>query len=281
MMNDTYDEVEAAKKSADAEILAEARRVRESYNNDVKQKSFNALILGETGSGKTFLLRTARKPVHIDSFDPGGTKCLQKENSRELLDGIYADTRFESEDRLHPSMYQLWKGEFQRRYNMGYFSKLGTYVIDSSTSWAEVIMNRILEKAGIAGSAPRFTKDYTPQKLEIYNMLALCLDLPCDFILTAHLEQYEDKLENTLRYRYMVTGKGAVIIPTKFDEIYAMVPKETSEGVTYRLLTKNTGTYTARSRLAKGGKLELYEKPDIKVILRKAGMDASDKPLLT
>ena len=111
-------------------------------------------------------------------------------------------------------------------------------------------------------------------------MLALCLDLSCDFILTAHLEQYQDALENTLRYRFMTTGKGAVIIPTKFDEIYCMVPKETSEGVIYRLLTKNTGTYTACSRLAKEGRLELYEKPDIKELLRKAGMDTSDKPLL-
>lgn len=265
----------------DEQILAEARHIHELYNNDDKQKSFNALVLGETGSGKSFLLRTARKPVHIDSFDPGGTKCLQKEKSTELLDGILADTRFESEDRLNPSVYQLWKTEFERRRKMGYFDYIGTYVIDSSTSWAEVIMNRLLQKVGLAGQAPRFTKDYTPQKIEIYNMLSLCLDLSCDFILTGHLEQYEDAVDKTIRYRYMVTGKGAIIIPTKFDEIYCMVPKETSEGVTYRLLTKNTGTYTACSRLAKGGLLDTYEKPDIKGILRKAGMDTSDKPLLT
>lgn len=263
---------------SDEEILAEARRVREMYNSDTKQKSFNALVLGETGSGKTFLLRTARKPGHVDSFDPGGTKCLRDEIAKGE---IIADTRFESEDRLDPSMFQLWKTEFVKRRGMGYFDRLGTYMIDSSTTWTEVIMNRILQKAGIAGKAPRFTKDYDPQKIEIYNMLSMCLDLPCDFILTGHLEPYVDQVDSTVRYRYMVVGKGAIIIPTKFDEIYCMVPKETSEGVSYRLLTKNTGTYTACSRLAKGGLLETYEKPDIKELLRKAGMDTSDKPLLT
>jgi len=261
----------------DEQILAEARHIREMYNNDAKQKSFNALILGELGSGKTFILRTARKPVHIDSFDHGGTKCLQ-----EYIDKgeIVVDTRFESEDRLEPSMYQLWKTEFERRRTMGYFDNIGTYAIDSSTSWAEAIMNRILQKAGIAGQAPRFTKDYTPQKTEIFNMLSRCLDLSCDFILTGHLEQYEDAVDKTIRYRFMVTGKGTIIIPTKFDEIYVLVPKETSEDVNYRLLTKNTGTYTARSRLSKGGLLKTYEKPDIKEILRKAGMSTEDKPLL-
>lgn len=262
---------------SDEEILAEARRVRELYNNDIKQRSFNALVLGELGAGKTFLLRTARKPVHIDSFDPGGTKCLQDYIDKKE---IIPDTMYESEDRLNPSMYQEWKTRFENRRKMGYFDKIGTYVIDSSTSWAEAIMNRILQKSGIAGEAPRFTKDYVPQKMEIFNMLSKCLDLPCDFVLTGHLEQYEDALDKTIRYRYMVVGQGTVIIPTKFDEIYVLIPKETSEGVTYRLLTKNTGTYTARSRLAKGGKLDTYEKPDIKEILRKAGMDTSDKPLL-
>jgi len=261
----------------DQEIMEEARKVQEFYNNDPKQKSFKALILGELGTGKTFIMRTARKPVHIDSFDPGGTKCLRDEVARGE---VIADTQYEAEDRLEPWAYQAWKTNFERRRAMGYFDKVGTYAIDSATSWAEAIMNRILQKAMIPGQPPRFTKDYTPQKTEIFNMLSRCLSLPCDFILTGHLEQYEDAIDSAIRYRFMVTGKGTVIIPTKFDEIYVMVPKETSEGVNYRLLTKNTGTYTARSRLAKGGALETYEKPDLKNILHKAGMNTEDKPLL-
>ena len=261
----------------DDEIKAEARKITEAYKNDPKQESFNALILGELGTGKTFIARTARKPVHIDSFDPGGSKGLRDDIAKGE---IIVDTRFESEDRLKPSMYQLWKTEFDRRRKMGYFERLGTYMIDSSTSWAEAIMNRILQIAGLEGKAPRFTKDYTPQKMEIFNMLSRCLDLPCDFIITGHLEQFEDAAEQSIRYRYMTTGKGAIIIPTKFDEIYVLTTKEVSDGVKYRLLTKNTGTYTARSRLAKLGLLDTYEEPNIKKILQKAEMDASDKPLL-
>jgi hypothetical protein len=228
------------------------------------------------GSGKTFLLRTARLPVHVDSFDPGGTKGLRDEIAAGK---IIVDTRFESEDRLNPSMYQLWKTEFARRRDGGYFKSFGTYCLDSSSSWAESIMNRILQKAGIPGEPPRFTKDYTPQKIEIQNMLNLCLDLPCDFILTGHLEATKDEVVGKVVYRYMTTGKGALIIPTLFDEVWVMDPKETSAGVAYRVLTKNTGALTARSRLAKEGLLDQYEEPNIKKILRKAGLSVEDKEL--
>ena len=253
----------------------EIAKLRQAYADDPKQKTFNLLLLGEMGTGKTFILRTARLPVHTDSFDPGGTKGLRDEIAAGK---IIADTRYESEDRLRPFVYQIWKTEFMRRRSEGYFDRMGTYCLDSSTSWSEAVMNRILQKAKMEGEAPRFTKDYTPQKIEIQNMMRYMLDLPCDFILTGHLEQYMDQGEQAIRYRYMTTGKGAIIIPTLFDEVYVMDPKKTSDGVKYRVLTQNTGTYTARSRLAKGGLLSMYEEPDIKGILRKAGMDVSDKP---
>ena len=58
------------------DALTELKRVKEYYNNDPLQKRFSAIICGETNTGKTYLLNTARFPIHIDSFDPGGTKCL-------------------------------------------------------------------------------------------------------------------------------------------------------------------------------------------------------------
>jgi len=176
----------------------EIAKLRQAYADDPKQKTFNLLLLGEMGTGKTFILRTARLPVHIDSFDPGGTKGLRDEIAAGK---IIADTRYESEDRLRPFAYQIWKTEFMRRRSEGYFDRMGTYCLDSSTSWSEAVMNRILQKAKIEGEAPRFTKDYTPQKVEIQNMMRYMLDLPCDFVLTGHLEQYMDHGDQAIRYR--------------------------------------------------------------------------------
>ncbi len=253
----------------------EVQKLRLDYSTDPRQNSFNCMVLGEMGSGKSFLARTARFPVHFDSFDPGGTKGL-----RDLISSgdIVVDSQYESEDRMKPSMFRKWETNFERRYNTGYFESFGTYVLDSATSWSDAIMNRILNDAKIPGEAPRFTKDYVPQKTYIHNYLRKMLDLPCDFILTGHLEPY-DREGETL-FRFLTVGKGSIIFPTLFDEIYVMLPRTTGTKVEYRLLTQNTGKHVARSRLAANGLFDMYEKPDIKYLLTKAGLSPEDKPKL-
>lgn len=251
--------------------------VKQKYMEDPKKDSFNALVCGESGTGKTYLARTAKKPVHIDSFDPGGTKGLRKWiDSGEII----ADTRWEKEDRTKPSVYRLWKEEMKHRGRIGYYSHIGTYWLDSATTWGEAIMNWVLSQASIAGDIPRFTKDYQPQKYQIRNWITKLLAIPCDFVLTAHLKFDADNDAKDLRYRMLTTGDGVAIIPLLFDEIYVSFTKESSDGLSYFLITKNVGKYLGSSRMG-GDKFKTYEVPDIKELLKKAGLPAKDKPLLT
>jgi len=258
------------------EIMKTVKELQDAYASDPRQKSFNALILGESGSGKSFLIRTARKPVHIDSFDPGGTKAL-----RDLIDAgeIIADVRWEAEDPSDPSVFREWKKVMKNRIKTGYFDYFSTYIIDSATTWSESIMNNILRIAGLAGNPPRWSHDYLPQKTEIRNWIRICLDLSCDFLMTGHLEGLKDDVSGGMSYRFMTTGKGVVTLPLLFDEIWVMDPKETSAGVEFRILTQSTGRHLARSRLARGGLLDTYEKADIKAILKKVGISHKNKKL--
>jgi len=268
------DETNEAKKLI---IKKEFEAIQKIYQEDPKSNSFNALVLGESGSGKSFMLHTCRGPVHVDSFDPGGSKGLKKHIEQGL---VMVDSRFENEDPMKPTAFTLWEKEMERRLRMGYFDYIGTYVLDSSTTWADSIMNALLKRAGIPGAAPRFTKDYTPQKTTIRNWLKKILSFPCDVIVTGHLEAKEDKESGRMVYRYMTTGQGTTTIPLLFDEIYVMDPKDGSKGINYRLLTASTGTNLARSRLAQDGLLDKYEEPNIKKILKKAGYSTDDKPKL-
>ena len=44
-----------------------------------KGKSANIFLAGDSGSGKTHLLKTMPGPIHIDSFDPDGLETLSEE----------------------------------------------------------------------------------------------------------------------------------------------------------------------------------------------------------
>lgn len=274
------------------DMKAEIGELKKRYEEDARSQKFNALITSESGCGKTFLARTCPTPVHIDCFDPGGTLSLR--SSKTFINGkecttqsiesgdIIADTRFEMEDPTSPTQYDLWRKEFKRRVEGGYFNHIGTYMLDSATTFSAAVMNWVMKKEGMAGSAPRFTKDYVPQKIEIQNMLRVMLKLPCNFILTGHLRSIEDMESGRQKLRFLTTGDGMITIPLLFDELYTLRVVSKAQGdPEYQMLVAPTGIYLARSRLAGGGKLKSAEVPDIRALLKKVGFPANDKPKLS
>lgn len=265
---------------------AELKKVRDYYTGDPLQKRFSALITGETNAGKTFLLRTARRPIHIDSFDPGGTKCLS-----DLISSgdVIADTSFEDEDPFEPKAFAAWKKAIDIRFQIGYFEQFGTYALDSATMLGIAIMNDQLKSRSRAGEAPQRNTDYMPQKIALTNYIRKLMRLPCDFILTGHLKEIKKLLSidkstgitrEEVKYRFYVTGDAVVTIPLLFDEIYVIVGEEGRNGPKREMLTDSLGTYIARSRLKREGLLNAVEPPDLKALLKKAGFSIDDKPKL-
>jgi len=269
----------------------EAEKLRTLYESDPMQQSFSVLLLGEKGSGKTSILKTARKPVHIDSFDPGGTIPLRDEIKKG---NIVADTRWENENPLRPTVYREWKRTFEERLGSNYFSRFGTYCLDSSTVWSQAIMNYVLltvDKKGDAttthvGEPPKWNRDYKPQRNEIELQLKRMLTIPCDRILTGHLAPVFDtrivggeEQQVLCGYRMLTTGQGDVIIPLWFSEQWLTWRSESSTGVNYQILTRMKGFYKGSTRIG-GGKFAELEEPNIKNLLKKAGWPSEDKESL-
>jgi len=203
----------------------ELKKVKEYYDGDPLQKRFSALVTGETNAGKTYLLRTARKPIHIDSFDPGGTKCL-----RDLIKkgDVVADTQWESDDPFSPTTFANWKKAIDIRLKVGYFEHFGTYCIDSATTFGDAVMNSVLASKGRAGEAPQHRHDYNPQKVDMVNYIKKLMRIPCDFIMTGHLREIKKLIRidpktgiatEDIKYRFLTTGQAVVTIPLLFDEI--------------------------------------------------------------
>jgi len=283
---------------------AELKRVIDYYNSDPLQERFSALVTGESGSGKTYLARTCRLPIHIDSFDPGGSKSLQadpgwpKDDPRRITSlrtkdnpqgQIVADTRWENEDPYAPSAYEQWEKDTDIRFEIGYYNIFGTYMLDSLSTFADAVMNSVLNTAGIAGKQPRFRHDYTPQKVALINRIKKFMTLQCDFIVTGHLDRFEeptgrrDKYGDEIRdvkFRLRVTGNAVVTVPMQFDELYIVKNDERNGEISGEIITYAQDKYLARSRLRGEGKLDTREEADIKKLLQKIGLDWEDKPRL-
>lgn len=257
------------------DIKKELEQLQSMYKNNARSNTFNAIIYGGMGTGKTNITRTCRRPVLIHSFDPGGTKTVRDEVEKG---DFFVDTRFETEDPMKPTSFKLWDEEYHRLKQGGMFDKIGTYVIDSATTWSSAAMNVILQKAGRPGSTPQ-QNDYLPTMVLLENAIKDITTLPCDVILICHEDTDKDEASGRLFVGPLFIGKLKYRIPILFDEIYYACTKETSSGVNYQLLTRATGLYKARTRLGKGGIFETYEQQDIKALLKKAGYDTSDKVL--
>ena len=269
------------------DYLKELQNVRKHYAGDPLQKRFSALVTGETNAGKTYLLRTARRPIHIDSFDPGGTKCL-----RDLIESgdVVADTQWESDDPFNPDTFANWMKAIEIRFRVGYFDHFGTYSLDSATTFGDAVMNYQLANKSRAGEAPQHRHDYNPQKVYMTNYIKKLMRIPCDFIMTGHLREIKKVLRidpktgiasEDIKYRFLTTGQAVVTIPLLFDEIYVILGKDGRGRTPKReLLIDSLGEYVARSRLKANGLLEATEPPDIKALLKKIGLDWRDKPKL-
>jgi len=263
-------------------IKQEAEKIRKMYEEDPRNATFNAIIHGPIKVGKTSLLRTCPKPVLVHSFDPGGTDVLK---DMIATGEILADTQYESENPFKPKACRLWEDSFNYLYQKNFFNHIGTFVIDSMTTWAQVIMYEVIRRAALKkkdrnpGEAPR-EQDWLPQMAFIENYMRKFLSLPCNCILLGHSDQPKDREGNaTGDLGIMITGKLRERVPALFSEIYYLRMKD-FKAETRELLVKPVYGIQVGTRLGSRGKLDKIEEPDIKKIMKKVGLDASDKPLI-
>ena len=247
----------------------------------------NFCIYGDFGTGKTRILSTCPKPILIHSFDPGGTKIkpiIDLVNSSDCV----VDNSFEGKeesDWKSPSIFNLWEEEKNSLIRMGIFDNIGTYCIDSFTKLSDYCMNQIMFKTQSTASEKRKPvavgrtperRDYQIQQFALIDVLNELACLPCHIVVTGHIQRDINEFTNKNETSMLLYGKLASKVPIMFDEKYISCAEEKAGKIEYSLQVKNDGTYKAATRM--GDKFDKFERPDIKFLLRKAGLSAEDKP---
>lgn len=252
------------------QIDQELSKTLEQYRDAVQQKGTNIIIYGDLGTGKTHSLGTAPKPIVIDSFDPGGLDTLRPEiEASDVIPTDYAES-----DPLKPTSFAKWVSSLNLRRTKKFYEQLaergGTYCIDSATTWADSIMDFVLQKAGRVGETPQL-QDYGKQITILRQYMYSFTQLPCHCILTAHITFDKDEVLGGIKTNILITGKAKVRIPMLFSEIWVALCKATSKGSEYKFQTQSDSLYTARTRIGRD-KFERYEEPNVSTLLGKAGV---------
>lgn len=235
---------------------------------------FQLIVFGEFKSGKTRLLSTCKKPVWVDTFDPGGAQVLRD----DVKDGsVIVDDRWCGWDTAQPHrLYENYLKELNLRVKNGLFGEIGTFCIDSVTTLANVMFpwaeQRVLRqgKTTAAGDAD-IRSVYGEAQTELFRLFRHVLSQPCDVVVTAHPDAKEEKARQPVSPQLIGRVKAPLVL---FNEIYYLeVVKKKDGSVTRSLLIDGDSSFVAGSRLNNNRQLDVRQPPDIMKLKKEAKLE--------
>lgn len=256
------------------ETIKGLEEVQKHYETSAQATGkYSFFIYGPMGAGKTRAALTIPGPGHVISFDPGGTKILKHaiKSGRITVDTRFEDTEYHG-DESDP--FKAFQAEFNRLSQAGVFKTLaerkGFFMVDSGTFMLEALLHSVAKDPMEKITLPEYGK----AGLLSIPLLTALVNIPCNFILTGHLEMYKDDVEGKLYAGILVSGKKLKAkLPLLFDEVYFIETEELSKGkVSYTYLTGNNGKYQARTRMGGEGIFALREPAHIGDLMYKAGV---------
>ena len=247
-------------------------RIYSEYKNKASGEFYSCLVIGVAGAGKTSFVATAPRPILIDSFDPRGTFVLREQiEKKEVYVRQYWD-----ENSKKPSQYAKWESQWEKDIASGFLENFATYSIDSATTFINAMTNEVARRFGRTNNLPAI-QDYMLMYNLVRDMVKITSTRRVNFILTGHSVFVQDELSGEITVELDTYKKLKSQIPLLFTEKYVIVVKQTGGKARRVLLTAPQGRYMASTQLGSGGKFNTEEEPDLRNLLKKAGLPYEDK----
>ena len=268
------------------EAKAKASKMKQIYAELMgDQIRFSCLLRGPEGTGKTTCSCTGRMPIVVESFDPLGTTILHTTPKFKKMqdEGNLIVNAWWGESSEKPWIYKAFDKHWQEICKSGFLNHVGTYVFDGHSGIQRSISNYMrFSRAAYRKNRTDILAqgDYPVIYNVIYDFVNITATHGCDVVYVAHTEMDKDELTGEILAQVHAYKSLKVDLPSMFTEKYTLLKKMSGGKPHHYLLTNDQGRHRASTQLGAHGKFDLEEEPNLKVLLKKAGLSTEDKPPL-
>ena len=212
-------------------------------------KPVTLLLKGDSGSGKTFKAAQFPRPV-IWNFD-NNLSGLRKlpDDIRRLVRVV--DPRKDKAGKQVKDV-DVWKNFTEQLSEVGEDKEVGTMVIDSLTTMAEILMDKIL-KSDDPGKAVEIQQwgEFARYMKWLGEHLLCANDLDKHVVFLAHESIMVEKVTGKVRYLLSIGGQTKSNFDLYFTDVWRSYTKPAKQGggVEYWIRTLPTDYHTAKSSL--------------------------------
>lgn len=215
-------------------------------------KNLKVLAYGNSGSGKTVFACGFPGPIYVFDFDGKISSAANFYKGTPQLDLIEYDayTPKVGEPTDRPFVrYNTKLVELEKLAKEGKFP-YATVVLDSLTLYADQMLKEIvIQNPGLKRQESPTVKltclqDYMILSSHFKNMLVRLLQLPCNVVVSAHIQTNKDDLTGEIHREPLLPGKLPAFLPVMFEEVY-----RTYKEKDHMAQTQTSVQYNARSQI--------------------------------
>lgn len=216
--------------------------------SDLKtSENIRLLLFGDSGTGKTCFASGWPGPVHYADFDGKVSSAAAfLADSPKLAEISYENYAPTDKIGTAGARFNADLGKMRKEGKLP-----GTLVLDSLTTFSDEMMRYLMKlnpgikRMDTLGAATPAMQDYQVARLFFKQMLGELLNLPCNLVVTAHVQMDKDEITGEILRTPMIAGKLSRELPILFPEVYRSYVKDGK----YLAQTKSDSKFQCRTQI--------------------------------